>query len=62
MLTKISEFIKENDNFVIIPHRNPDGDCLGSACGLLLALRSIGKSAYIKSLLKEQMQILTLTE
>lgn len=47
MLTKISEFIKENDNFVIIPHRNPDGDCLGSACGLLLALRSIGKSAYI---------------
>ena len=47
MLTKIARFIKENDNFIIIPHRNPDGDCLGSACGLLLALSGIGTTAYI---------------
>lgn len=47
MLTKIAQFIKQNDNFVIIPHRNPDGDCLGSACALLLGLRGMGKTAYI---------------
>lgn len=47
MLKKIAEFIKENDNFVIIPHRNPDGDCLGSACALLLGLRGLNKRAYI---------------
>lgn len=47
MFDKIAEFIKENDNFILIPHRNPDGDCLGSVCGLLLALRGLGKTAYI---------------
>ncbi|MBQ7901486.1 MAG: bifunctional oligoribonuclease/PAP phosphatase NrnA [Clostridia bacterium] len=47
MLDKIAEFILNNDNFVIIPHRNPDGDCLGSAVALAYGLRGIGKAAYV---------------
>lgn len=47
MLTKIAEFIKQKDNFILIPHRNPDGDCLGSVCALVQALRNMGKTAYI---------------
>ena len=47
MFTKITEFIKQKDNFVLIPHRNPDGDCLGSVCALVQALRNMGKTAYI---------------
>ena len=47
MINKIADFIKDNDDFILVPHRNPDGDCLGSACALLLALRGMGKTAYI---------------
>lgn len=47
MLTGIIDFLKENDNFILIPHTNPDGDCLGSVTALLLGLRSVGKTAYI---------------
>ena len=47
MLTGIVDFLKENDNFILIPHRNLDGDCLGSVTALLLGLRSIGKTAFI---------------
>jgi len=46
-VTEIADFIKENDNFVIIPHRRPDGDCLGSSSALLLSLRQLGKNARI---------------
>ena len=47
MIDKIADFILNNDNYVIIPHRNPDGDCLGSAVGLAYGLRGIGKTAYV---------------
>ncbi len=47
MIDKIADFILNNDNYVIIPHRNPDGDCLGSAVGLVYGLRGIGKTAYV---------------
>ena len=47
MIDKIAEVLSQKDNFVIIPHRNPDGDCLGSAVGLAYGLRSMGKTAYV---------------
>jgi phosphoesterase RecJ-like protein len=46
-LTEASNFLKSNDNYCILTHRRPDGDTLGSAAGLCLALRSIGKAAYV---------------
>lgn len=47
MIDRIAQVLLQKDNFIIIPHRNPDGDCLGSAVGLAYGLRSIGKKAYI---------------
>ena len=47
MIDKIAQLISQKDNFVIIPHRNPDGDCLGSAVGLAYALRDMGKTIYV---------------
>ena len=35
--------LKEKDNILILTHRNPDGDTLGSGFALLRALRQLGK-------------------
>lgn len=40
-------FLRDNDGYLILTHRHPDGDTLGTAAGLCLALRSIGKDAYV---------------
>ena len=42
-----AEFLNENDNYVILTHRRPDGDTLGSAALLCRGLRSLGKTAHI---------------
>ncbi len=39
--------LKNNNNFLILTHKNPDGDTLGSASALCLSLRAAGKCAYI---------------
>ena len=40
-------FFRENDRFVIITHRRPDGDTLGSSALLCRGLRQMGKTAHI---------------
>ena len=37
----------EHDNFIILTHRNPDGDTCGSSAALCSALRRAGKTAYL---------------
>lgn len=47
---KTSETAKlflQKDNFLILTHKNPDGDTLGSAAALCSALRRAGKTAYL---------------
>jgi len=44
-LAEIIQLLHTNDNFAILAHRRPDGDAVGSAIALCLALREIGKSA-----------------
>ena len=46
-LTECAEFLREKDNYILITHRRPDGDTLGSAAGLCHALRRIGKTAWL---------------
>lgn len=48
-LSAIAEVIKNNNNFAIAVHVNPDGDCLGSAAALCDTLRLMGKNAQIVS-------------
>lgn len=44
---KIADYLLENNNYYIVVHKNPDGDCLGSAKAMCLALRQIGKNAKV---------------
>ena len=37
------EKLKNADNILILTHRNPDGDTLGSGFALLRALKKMGK-------------------
>ncbi len=46
-LSEIKSFIEENDNFAIIGHANPDGDCIGSCLGMWYMLSSMGKTAHV---------------
>lgn len=46
-LRETASFIKAHDNFIILTHRRPDGDTVGSAAALCHALRSLGKTAFI---------------
>lgn len=52
MTTKLTnketaDFLRNHDNFLIINHRRPDGDAVGSASALCLGLRRLGKTAYV---------------
>lgn len=44
-MREIAQIIRQNDGVMLISHISPDGDTLGSACALLLALRAMGKKA-----------------
>lgn len=39
--------IDENERFVVVAHKNPDGDAVGSSLALMLYLRSLGKVADV---------------
>ena len=42
-----ARWLLERDHFLILTHRRPDGDAVGSAVSLCLGLRAIGKDAWI---------------
>lgn len=39
--------IDKNERFVVVAHKNPDGDAVGSSLALMLYLRSLGKVADV---------------
>ena len=47
MFEEISEVILSSKNVIILPHKSADGDCLGSAFALKLALEYMGKKAVV---------------
>lgn len=47
-LATACERLKQADNIVILAHRKPDGDALGSSFGLLFALERLGKMARVE--------------
>ena len=46
-IEEVSDWLKTNDNFLILTHRRPDGDTVGSAGALAQGLREIGKTAFV---------------
>lgn len=49
MLTvrEAAEFLREHDDYLILTHKRPDGDTLGSAAALCRMLRGLGKRAAL---------------
>ena len=47
-LKQTADILRANDNFLILTHRNPDGDTLGSAFALMYLLRAMGKTAMVQ--------------
>ena len=45
--TQTAEFLKAHDGYLILTHVRPDGDTVGCAAGLCLALRQLGKTAHV---------------
>ena len=39
-------FLRQHDRYLILSHRRPDGDAVGSAAALCLGLRKLGKTAF----------------
>ena len=46
-MEKIAELLQSGNNIAILPHISPDGDCLGSAFALQLALKKINKNPTV---------------
>ena len=42
-----AEFLKSYDNYLLLTHKRPDGDTIGSAVGLCELLRTMGKTAWL---------------
>ena len=46
-LSDVAKILKSQDNIEILTHHYPDGDTLGSAYGLCIALQNMGKNARV---------------
>ena len=46
-LVRAADFLKANDHYLILSHRRPDGDTVGSCAALCMALRAMGKQAWV---------------
>lgn len=46
MKSEIVRILKDEDDFLVVTHVNPDGDAVGSLLGMSLALRDMGKKAW----------------
>ena len=46
-IKQVASLLLEHDQILILTHKNPDGDTLGSGFGLYYALRQLGKQAYV---------------
>ena len=46
-MTELAKFLRANDDYAVLGHINPDGDAAGSCIALALALRALGKRAFV---------------
>ena len=47
MIEECAKLLMQQDQILLVTHRNPDGDTMGSAAALCSALRRAGKCAYL---------------
>ncbi|HCO62646.1 MAG TPA: phosphoesterase RecJ domain-containing protein [Clostridiales bacterium] len=46
-LQQTAQFLRSHDNYLVVTHKRPDGDAIGSSVGLLELLRAMGKTAWL---------------
>ncbi len=46
-LSELADLLLQGDNYIMLTHRRPDGDTIGSAVALCRGLRQLGKTAYV---------------
>ncbi|MDR0375516.1 MAG: bifunctional oligoribonuclease/PAP phosphatase NrnA [Treponema sp.] len=46
---ELLDFIKKHEKFIIVGHKDPDGDCVGSQLAMASALKRLGKNAVVCS-------------
>jgi phosphoesterase RecJ-like protein len=46
-LAQVVDALRSNERFLVTTHENPDGDALGSLLAMTIALRTLGKDAYM---------------
>ena len=46
-LSEVASLLSQHDDFKILTHSYPDGDCLGCGYALAFALRKLGKRANV---------------
>ena len=46
-MTELAAFLKARDDYALLGHINPDGDAAGSCIALALALKALGKRAFV---------------
>lgn len=46
-IAETAELLLQNDNYIMLTHRRPDGDTIGSAAALCGGLRALGKTAAV---------------
>jgi phosphoesterase RecJ-like protein len=59
MISKLLDSIKQNNKILILTHKGPDGDAVGSVCALGLMLKEMGKDItyIVDSMLSEKLKI-----
>ncbi len=48
MKHEIGKIIKEKNSFLVVTHKNPDGDAIGSSFALYNVLKELGKTVYLE--------------
>ena len=46
-LQEVADYLRAHDNYLLLSHRRPDGDTVGSCAALCRALRAMGKQAWV---------------
>ncbi len=49
MKKKVAQILKSEDSFLIVSHKNPDGDAIGSSLALYSVLKELGKEVYVEN-------------
>jgi len=49
MIEKIGEILKEKQSFLIVSHKDPDGDAIGSSLAMYNVLKELGKTVFVEN-------------